>query len=294
MSVSRSVARVTRKVPGVTQLLRAVLPVSLKRKLGSALLPKAMGGETVRSLDGRQFVQIPDRLFLQVLYDGIYEPSLTRFIQAVIKEDDLVVDIGANFGWYATLMAMTSRKTIAYEPLARVRQILEQNIRLNGQESKIDVRASAVGSEPGTVTLVVDGPADRESALAHVALGSEDNKEGEAVPLVKLDDDLSAEIGNIAFMKVDAEGLEVEVLRGAQGLLGSENPPVLITEANTGAMQRAGATRRQLCDALTSHGYKLFGMKTDGSLYTDDGKAPALAALPNRGKFASRRGEIQM
>ncbi len=112
-------------------------------------MPKAVEGQTVQSKDGRSFVMIPDRLFLQVIYDGIYEATLTNFINSAIRKGDTCVDVGSNFGWFATLMGMTADKVIAYEPLQRSHGFLEENVRLNQQGQTVEARRLAVGPEAG-------------------------------------------------------------------------------------------------------------------------------------------------
>ena len=249
-------------------------------------MPKAVEGQTVQSKDGRSFVMIPDRLFLQVIYDGIYEATLTNFINSAIRKGDTCVDVGSNFGWFATLMGMTADKVIAYEPLQRSHGFLEENVRLNQQGQTVEARRLAVGPEAGTVTLVVDGAEETESALAHVATDGEVG--GEVVNIVPLGKDLSEHLGNIAIIKLDAEGLEVGALEGARELLSAEDAPIVITEANREAMAREGKTRSDLVSLLDQYGYRLFGMSNDGTLYPDDDKAPALACLPPKGQFANR------
>ncbi|MFK7769241.1 MAG: FkbM family methyltransferase [Mariniblastus sp.] len=281
-------AGLTRKVPWLVSGVRAVLPRYLKRKIGAALLPSEKGGEVVAN-DGRKFVMIPDRLFLQVVYDGIFEPSLTNFMTTVIKPEDTTVDVGSNFGWFATLMAVKSSKNICYEPAKRIAGILKENIALNAMDN-ITVREVAIGSEPGEVTFVIEGDPERESALGYVATEGDDvaNNTTETVKVVTLDEDLAQHKGEISLMKVDCEGFEHEAFKGAKNLLTCDNPPVFITEANREALGRSGTNREDMCALLKQYGYTLYGMRSNGTLYADDGKAPALVGAPPKGKFANR------
>lgn len=287
-SVAKSIAWVTRKFPGGVNLIRSALPLSLKQKLGAALLPKTKGGTTLAK-DGRKFVTIPDRLFLQVLYDGIFEPSLTHFMSSIVEPDDVSVDIGSNFGWFATLLATQTKQVICYEPAQRIREILIENIELNDL-SNVVVRPVAIGDEAGQVDFVIEGDAERESALGYVATGSdsEKNQNIETVEIVRLDDDLAKYENQIAFMKVDCEGFEYRAFLGASNLLNWTDPPVIITEANREALERCGANRESLCEQLKKFSYTLYGMRADGSIYLDDTRAPALACVPNRGKYSNR------
>ena len=154
----------------------------------------------------------------------------------------------------------------------------------------ITVRPVAIGDEPGEVTFVIEGDEARESALGYVTTDTESAsaENTETVQIVRLDDDLADFENTISLMKVDCEGFEHKAFQGASRLLDWEHPPVIITEANRGTLERSGSSREAMCAELSSHGYALFGMHDDGTLYPDNGKAPALACVPANGKFVSR------
>lgn len=291
MSLVKIVSSLTRRAPGLVDMFRRALPMSLKRSIGAALLPNEKGGTVVAS-DGRKFVMIPDRLFLQVVYDGVFEPSLTNFMTTIVQKGDVAVDVGSNFGWFATHLARHTDKVISFEPGGRIREIFKENIALNDMQN-IDVRPLAIGSEPGSVTFVIEGDSERESALGYVVNPGDEVDENssvqtETVPITTLDHELADFRDGISLMKVDCEGFEHEAFKGASLILGGEHPPVLITEANRETLQRSGSTREAMCDEISKYGYTLYGMHKDGSLYPDDQKAPALACIPDRGKYQSR------
>lgn len=288
-SIHSLIRNFTQKVPFVTDVARKVLPLSVKRKLGTILLSNNQSG-VVKSQDGRQFKAIPDRLFLRVVYNGNYEPGITKIISSAVEPGDTCVDIGANFGWFTTLLATKTKHVFSYEPAQRIREILNENIALNGLADKVDVRGVAVGAEKGEATFVIEGKSDRESALGYVSTSDTNmkNTNTETVSIVVLDEDLKRAINNIALIKIDAEGYEHYALQGAKKILGSKNPPIITVEANAVALERAGTTRDAVCDLLKSFGYKLYEMHYEGTLSPDDGNASDLICLPAKGKFANR------
>lgn len=285
MKTALRVAKLTRQVPGVTNLLRYVLPLSLKRRFGAALMPAQCNGQTVKSNDGREFLVIPDRLFLRVLYDGNYEPGQTAFMASIVEADDVCVDVGANFGWYTTLMGSKAKKTFAFEPLARSFEFLSRNVELNSLNGRAIPKNAAVGAEPGSIRLVIDG-SENESGLAHVAGPGESGSQ--EVELVTLDSELSENIGQISLMKMDVEGSEIEVIRGASKVLGCDNPPVIVAEANNEALVHLGSSRDELCSLIRSHGYEIDALTTDGKVIADDGEADTIVCIPDRGRFSNR------
>ena len=288
--MANKIAMIARRFPGIANVLRRVLPLSLKRRIGAMMLERNPTGLT-RAADGRLFQTIPDRVFLQVIYDGEFEPSLSNVIRNTLQSGDTAVDIGANFGWFATLMAQTAKRVITYEPAFRMDGILRENVALNDMTAIIDMRKKAVGAEPGTATFVIEGDPERESALGYVTVGdvsAADDMNTENVEIVCIGDDLAEFAGNIALIKLDAEGFEHYAIQGGGELFSNDNPPVLITEANAGTLGRSGSTREALCAEIAQYGYTLYGMTSEGVLYPDDGKAPALTCLPNRGRFVGR------
>ena len=170
--MANKIATIARRFPGIADVLRRVLPLSLKRRIGAMMLERNPTGQT-RATDGRLFRTIPDRVFLQVLYDGEFEPSLSNVIRKALEPGDTVVDIGANFGWFATLMAQTATRVVTYEPAFRMDNILRENVALNGMGATIDMRKKAVGAEPGTASFVIEGDPERESALGYVTVGAD-------------------------------------------------------------------------------------------------------------------------
>lgn len=280
------ISRFTRQHPVLMVRLKKMLPISVKRSLGKVLMPPVSEG-TIAAKDGREFVMIPDRVFLMLIYEGVFEATLTSFIGKTIRKGDICVDVGANFGWFATLMAKDAKTVIAYEPAKRIRNIMSENIALNGMSEIVDVRGVAVGREPGTAVLVIEGDPEIESALGYVS-DQKNVSDGEEIDIVRLDEDLASLRGQIAIIKLDAEGFETYAIEGAKALLTDPDPPIFITEANRGTLARAGSSREELCRLLKSHGYTLFGMNEGGTIYPDNGKAPALACIPDRGKFKNR------
>ncbi|KXZ44545.1 hypothetical protein GPECTOR_65g163 [Gonium pectorale] len=105
----------------------------------------------------------------------------------------LVVDVGANFGWFAIMAARLGCKVIAYEPVPVFRSFFEYSIFLNDLSSLIEVRPSVVSHE----------------AEKHMKM------ETIEVPSVRLENDVKSDV---LLMKVDVEGWEWAVIKGAEGL----------------------------------------------------------------------------
>ncbi len=173
--------------------------------------------EGILHLDLRDLDQ--QRIFLD---DGVkFEPREVALVKAIVKPGDTVLDVGAHIGVYSTLLAQLvgrKGKVIAYEPQPK---ILELNARPYPQ---LIVRPFAVSDQAGTIRFV----AERSSGLSHVTTG---NGGATEVRTVRLDDELrELNLTHVDFLKIDVEGHEECVLRGASRLLTCDNPPILLFE----------------------------------------------------------------
>jgi len=196
------------------------------------LLPEGM----VRIMDfGDRFraMDLPSRWSLYRKYRQALDISLIELMpRKVVENLTNVVDVGANVGSWSTAIAqLTNAKHIyAYEPVPEVFEKLKVNTKSSPQ---IHCYCSAVGASNGKTIINVEAkselssiyPIRNEVRWIH-NLGLETVKQI-SVPMVKLDDAL-CEIGEISLLKVDVQGYELEVFKGALQLL--SRTKVLMTE----------------------------------------------------------------
>jgi FkbM family methyltransferase len=142
---------------------------------------------------------------------GKYENEVLREIERWLRPGDTFVDVGANVGLFSVLAAGIvgeSGTVVAVEPHPRVHRFLTENLALNSLQ-RVKTHQVAVGAEAGTAFLS-DRHADDQNALA--ATGTL------AVSVVRLDS-LLGDVPHIRVLKIDVEGHELEVLRGAGDVL---------------------------------------------------------------------------
>jgi FkbM family methyltransferase len=150
-----------------------------------------------------------------LLMDGIREPVATGHILSILKSDDVVLEVGANIGYYALIEARICRKIYAVEPHPRNFERLRANIALNGFDNVEAIRA-AFGSVSGDVRMRCS---DRSNWHSCKDVGDEED-DVLIVPALSVDDFVSRH-EQPTFMKMDVEGYELEVLRGAPHALKS-------------------------------------------------------------------------
>jgi FkbM family methyltransferase len=157
------------------------------------------------------------------IYSGLHEYVDMRFVLDTLKPGDLFVDIGANVGSYTVLASkVRGARTIAVEPDPGTAQALRRNIEVNGIADKVHVVEAALGARAGTVSFTVG-----RDTVNRVAQAGDENVRDVAVRT--LDDVLDGEVPRV--IKIDVEGFEAEVFRGAVATLADRRLEAIITEA---------------------------------------------------------------
>lgn len=156
------------------------------------------------------------------LYVGLHEFEEMGFLLHFLRPQDLFLDIGANVGSYTVLASgVCGARTIAFEPDPLSMARLARNVGVNALETRVDIRAVALGESSGEAAFTID-----RDTMNRLALPTDTDTQ--AVALSTLD----AQIGVAApsLMKLDVEGFEAQVLRGASQTLRRESLQAIIIE----------------------------------------------------------------
>ncbi|MGH2530813.1 MAG: FkbM family methyltransferase [Thermomicrobiales bacterium] len=191
--------------------------------------------------------------------DG-YEPETTRVFFALAQRSRVIVDVGANTGFF-TLLACAANphaRVIAFEPVPRVFNRLNAQIALNGWAARCQTHRAAVSNRTGAITMHV--PA---GDLPHSASLDPHGFYGVAGDLIDVPvrtiDESCAGIDGIDLVKIDVEGFEDRVLAGMQGVLAAAAPAVIFEIIPHGP---AAAVET----ALSRFGYRFYHLRQDGPL----------------------------
>ncbi|MHC4938487.1 MAG: FkbM family methyltransferase [Planctomycetota bacterium] len=139
---------------------------------------------------------------------GSYERRMAEFVATQIRPGDVFWDVGAHFGYYTLVAANAGARVHAFEPDPDNRKFLERHVRWNRLDAR--VHAVALGENDGTATF----GGGRGSGGRSIGGGSLEVEVRRADALVE-----SGAVERPDFVKIDVQGAEESVLRGARAVL---------------------------------------------------------------------------
>jgi len=187
-----------------------------------------------------------------------YEPYETKLILRQAKVGDVVVDVGANIGYYTVLLADKvgkNGKVYAFEPDKTNFEILVKNIKENNLENVVAVNAG-VGSKSETKILYKskENLGDHKLYETHPPCGHPPLKKGgqndldeELIKIIKLDDYFKNI--KIDLMKVDTQGWEPEVIEGAMKII-KRDQPIMFLEYSPASYKVAKLDGKKMMENL--------------------------------------------
>jgi FkbM family methyltransferase len=203
-----------------------------------------------------------------------YEVPTRNLIERALRRGDLFVDVGAHWGFF-TLQAATHPagdiQVISFEPELMNAVVLNQNIVTNKLGDAVTLICAACGDQYDLAPLVINstmGHSIRGVALPPQAMGP-----SRLVPVVRLDTALACFPGladRRIILKIDAEGLEPEIIAGAESLIRSGRIAVIVWECGRAFVNEPGRSAMlRMVAALSDCGYRHLRpptQETDGPL----------------------------
>lgn len=260
----------------------------------------ALGWKRVRErrgpLDGEWRIHLSDgsvvclprgsQMTWAVAATGHWDRHVLDFVTPYIDEGTVVLDVGASLGLWSLPLARAARSREArvwcFEPNPENLPWLEKNIEANDLTGVTEVHAVALGSRAGTAQLGY-----REHGGGNGALLATEGAETVLVAVRRLDD-----IGfprRVSFVKMDVEGFELEVLRGAHTLIARDRPSIFGEFSPAWLAVRGGDLAAELA-WITGLGYRVFEIKELRSAAWKPKDVVRLQHL--EAPFATRAGNI--
>ena len=183
-----------------------------------------------------------------------FEATETNLIKKLIKKDDVVLDIGANIGYYTLILADLVGKNgqvYAFEPDPENFKLLKKNIEFNGYRN-VKLFNNAVGSKKGKIKLYIS-----EDNMGNHKIFQDDSKRNYVeVDMITLDSILSKK--KIDFMKLDVEGSEPGVIAGGEKTLRNSSNLKFITELYPLFIEQFGEDYKEYLRNIENMGFSLY------------------------------------
>jgi FkbM family methyltransferase len=191
-----------------------------------------------------------------VLESGVSWAYETAFLEPIVEPGDVVIDVGANYGYTASYFSSEvgpEGLVLALEPEPDTRSMLRHNMRVNGHDN-VEVVPAAAGAEAGTARLFRSGTNLATHSLSDALVRN--IKDSVTVDVVSLDELVATRLDGRppTFLKIDAEGWEGSVLDGAATTL-RESRPALWIEFWPDGLRANGYDPQQVLDLLIGLGY---------------------------------------
>jgi FkbM family methyltransferase len=253
----------------------------------------------LRTCDGhRMFVDTHDVWVTpHLIIDGYYAVGVERVMRREVKPGQIVIDIGAHFGYYTLVMASlvagknnkAKGRVLAFEPQLRTGAILRDNVRINHYSHRVSVYPFALGAADSVQQIVIPRSSTggahidwRDKADRAV---SNDEHEVHDVNVKRLDQVLAgAKVTAFDFVKIDAEGYEAAIIEGFGAFLDQPGSKILMEWSVPQLASRGDP--RSLLARLRTAGYRLCEIAPDGTCAprSDD----ELMAIESTDLFLSR------
>jgi len=183
------------------------------------------------------------------LYLGLMEMQEMAFLLHYLRPQDLFVDVGANYGTFCLLASkVVGARTLGFEPVQSTLAVLRDQLNLNAVADRVEIRELALGAEPGKVEFYEGlGAVNRVVAASENPFGAH-----REVPQSTLDIELAG--AKPAMLKLDVEGYEYAILKGAAKVLAEPSLQAIVVEVHEG-VHTYGVDPRQLQALLVDAGF---------------------------------------
>ena len=208
-------------------------------------------------VDGFSFWAMPN--------DGVLgKPGedVKRIIESIVTEGQTVVDVGAHVGYFTLLMAKLvgpGGKVFAFEPHPILNQALVKNVAANGFSDIVEIHEMALSDKTAEASLCMSPHNSGDNRLE----GGDDDWDTVEVQTGCLDDFVK----DVSFIKIDTQGHDISVLRGARELIQRSPKITVCSEFWPEGMREAKIDVMEVVKEIRDLGFEIM---LDGEIFSDD------------------------
>lgn len=224
-------------------------------------------------LGHKMYLDPQDSLMLS--YYEIHEPIETEMVQKVITKGSVVVDVGANIGYYTLLFARSAGeegKVFSFEPSPDNFALLKKNVETNGYRN-VEMVNRAISDKPGTTRLYIN----KESAGGHRVYQSESGEDYVEVESIRLEDYFKDFDRDVDVIKLDIEGWEYYAIMGMKSIIEKSPKIRIFMEFYPDYIRKSGADPEAILDFFEKCGLTILAIDEHKKEIRRAGKAELLS-----------------
>lgn len=210
-------------------------------------------------------LKLVDWVQTNLFFLGEYEKTELDFVMKNLPKDALVIDVGANIGWYTLNLSrfLSQGKVLAFEPFSKNHLELQSNIEAN-QFKNIKVFQIGLGNKNEKLQIRYNSR-DNNFGMASINLETYDYSED--IEVRRLDDFAEQiDLSKLKFVKLDIEGFEYEALQGMEEILKTYKPYLLIEQDENVLQSKTEEVVQKMDDFLKTIGYQKYIIDKRGTL----------------------------
>ncbi len=212
---------------------------------------------------------------------GVHERNSTEEVKRLVKKGMKILEVGANIGYYAILetkLAGADGHLYAFEPSPFNFDLLKRNLSLN-KIGNADIYQKAAGAENTAGKFFVANKSNLSSFIQRDSMDMIHDGKIVDVDIVRLDDFFAEK--DLDFIRMDVEGYELEILKGAEKLLERKNPPKhFFIEVHSELLHKKDSSAKEIVENLRRHGYEVIKSYYRGSSKIQVADTEALLSHP--------------
>jgi FkbM family methyltransferase len=246
---------------------RAFRLLSPRMLYSKVLEMRAKANQSAMQVEARTFwnvpmtVAFPDQVSMMIYRYGLFEEDVAAIFLARIRPGMIVFDVGAHFGFFSLLAAKLAGPTghvHSFEPTPSTFSLLQQNLsnypNVHAQNAAAFSRESMISFRDFGVAF----PAFNSVYSGRMDAAARERAQATTYEVKAVSLDGFAQQNNLhpGFIKMDAEGAELDILQGMPEILRRDRPDLVLEIGDKG--HAAGAASRQIISHLRDAGYRAF------------------------------------
>ncbi|MDR0968117.1 MAG: FkbM family methyltransferase [Holosporaceae bacterium] len=205
---------------------------------------------------------------LHIEKNSVWEPHVTNYLVKNVKPSETVIEIGANIGYYTTLLSKlvgSKGKVYSYEANKKVYDLACLSLKMNDLYNIVTIKNIVISDRKGTVDFVSYEPSLDADIVniggSHILTdyGIYDllyDKTIKTIKTTSLDEDLP-NLKSVDWLRMDIEGSEILALKGARRIINSSPNLKIVMEWFPNIMKKYGDVQKLIKD-LRGYGFKFY------------------------------------